>query len=134
MLEQLPKNPRIEIRSLDPRKKTVCLEEATIKRIDFQEQLTPLTLEMVLADAKPAVVRLAAASEELGVREAEGTDTLGKTLRDEMVALAGTPMIEVPHITDGARNQSPRRSAVTAAPEVYHLGATACTPPESKRA
>ena len=66
-----------------------------IRSVDFREVLTPLTLDFVLDQAKPDLVLLASATEDMGLGRAPGTDVLAGALRDELASLSRVPVIEV---------------------------------------
>lgn len=95
VLRQLQKNPGLRILTLDPRAEPHAVQEGIIKAVDFREVLTPLTLEYVLEQAKPDLVILASATEDMGLGAGQGVDLLAGALRDELAAIAEVPVIEV---------------------------------------
>jgi hypothetical protein len=74
------------------------VEQGIIDGVDIREALTPLTLKTVLAQARPDLVLLAMASEDLGLGKAPGVDILAEALRTELAALSKVPVIEVDRV------------------------------------
>jgi hypothetical protein len=66
-----------------------------ISKVDIQETLTPLTLEYVLAQAKPDLILLTSASEDFGLGTAPGVDVMVDSLKKELASISGVPLIEV---------------------------------------
>ena len=95
VLRQLKKNPQLKVLTLDPRKEPFAIQQGIIEAVDFTEALTPLTLEFILEQAKPDLVLLASATEDMGLGAAPGMDVLAQALRDELAAIAKVPVIEV---------------------------------------
>jgi hypothetical protein len=95
VLRQLRKNPRIALLTLDPRDNPYALQEGIVSKVDFQMALTPLTLEYVLGQAKPDLVLLASATEDMGLGAAPGMEVLAEALRDELASISDVPVIEV---------------------------------------
>lgn len=95
VLRQLQKNPRITIKTLDPRERPFAIEEGIIESVDFRETLTPLSLDYVLEQAAPDLVVLASATEDMGLGHAPGMDILASALREELASLSGVPVLEV---------------------------------------
>lgn len=95
VLKQLKKNPAIEIITADPRQEHYAVEEGIIDKVDIFETLTPLTLETVLEQARPDLVLLAMATEDMGLGKAPGMEILADALREEISALSRVPVIEV---------------------------------------
>jgi len=98
VLRQLRKNPAIEVVTADPRQELYAVEEGIIEKVDIREALTPLTLKTVFEEARPDLVLLAMATEDLGLGKAPGVDILADALRDELVALSKVPVIEVSRV------------------------------------
>ena len=101
VLQQLQKNPAIEIVTADPRPDPYAVQQGIIPSVDIAEALTPLTLDFVLERARPDLVLLAMATEDLGLGEAPGIDVLADALRQELLALAELPIIEVARARSG---------------------------------
>ncbi len=95
VLRQLKKNPSITVRTLDPRERPFAVTEGIIDAVDYREVLTPFSLEFVLSQARPDLVLLASATEDMGLGTAPGMDVLAGALRDELASIAGVPMIQV---------------------------------------
>ena len=95
VIRQLRKNPAIEIITVDPRADSYAVEKGVIESPDIQEAFTPLTVDYVIDQAKPDLVLLAAATEDLGLGEAPGIDILADALRQELASASDIPMIEV---------------------------------------
>lgn len=95
VLEQLKKNPSVTVLTLDPRENPYALEQGIISAVDFREALTPLNLKYVLEQAKPDLILLARATEDLGLGKALGMDVLAEALRNELVEICDVPMIKV---------------------------------------
>ncbi len=95
VLRQLFKNPALTVLVLDPREEPLAIREGVIEQVDFHESLTPLTLDYVLAQAKPDLVLLTTSTEDLGLGRSAGVDLLGAALKDELAAIAQVPVIEV---------------------------------------
>ena len=99
VIEQLAKNPALRLVTLDPNPDPLAVRRGLIADVDFVETLTPLTLEHVLERARPDIVLLATATEDLGLGSAPGMDVLADALRDELAAVAEVPVIQVARST-----------------------------------
>ena len=95
VLRQLQKNPELTVLVLDPRENPHALEEGIISKVDIREALTPLTLEHVVAQARPELILLTTTTEDLGLGKAPGLDVLVDSLKEEVAALSEVPVIEV---------------------------------------
>lgn len=95
VLKQLQKNPKIVIVTADPRQEHHAVKEGIIDKVDIHEVLTPLTLETVLDQARPDLVLLAMAAEDMGLGKAPGIEILADALKEELSALSTVPVIEV---------------------------------------
>jgi hypothetical protein len=95
VIRQLHKNPDIEIITADPRGDSYAVETGLIEAVDISEAFTPLTVDYVLEKAKPDLVLLAMATEDLGLGTAPGIDVLAEALRKEMASASDIPLIEV---------------------------------------
>jgi predicted homoserine dehydrogenase-like protein len=95
VIEQLKKNPGIEIVTADPREEHYAVEAGVIEAVDIREALTPLNLDQILDQVRPAVVLLATETEDMGLGEAPGVDILADALQDELAAISKVPVIEV---------------------------------------
>ena len=95
VIRQLRKNPEIQIVTVDPRADPYAVEQGLIESPDILEAFTPLTVDYVLEQAKPDLILLAMATEDLGLGEAPGIDILANALRQELASASDIPMIEV---------------------------------------
>lgn len=95
VLKQLKKNPAIEIVTADPRQEHYAVDMEIIDKVDIREALTPLTLELVLEQAKPDLVLLAMSTEDMGLGKSPGIEILAEALKEELSALSRVPVIEV---------------------------------------
>ena len=95
VIRQLRKNPDIEIVTADPRADAYAVEEGLIDTVDIQEGFTPLTVDYVLEKAKPDLILLATATEDLGLGSAPGIDILAEALRKEVASASDVPLIQV---------------------------------------
>lgn len=95
VIRQLKKNPQVEFITVDPRPDSIAVEQGLIEAVDIQEGFTPLTLNYVLEQAKPDLILLAMATEDLGLGEAPGMEILADALREELAAASDIPLIEV---------------------------------------
>ena len=95
VIRQLRKNPDIEIVTADPRADSFAVKTGVIKAVDILEGFTPLTVDFVLEKAKPDLILLATASEDLGLGSAPGIDILAQALRKEMASASDIPLIQV---------------------------------------
>jgi 3-hydroxyacyl-CoA dehydrogenase len=98
VLEQLKKNPRLTVLTLDPRENPYALEQGIIAAVDFCESLTPLNLKYILERAQPDLILLARATEDLGLGNVSGMDVLAESLGQELAAICEIPMIKVARI------------------------------------
>jgi nucleoside-diphosphate-sugar epimerase len=101
VLRQLQKNPAIQVITADPRPDPYAVEQGIIPAVDLAETLTPLTLEYVIEQARPDMILLAMASDDLGLGDAPGIDVLADALRQELAALGEVPIIEVARARSG---------------------------------
>lgn len=95
VIRQLKKNPDIEFVTVDPRPDSVAVDQGLIEAVDIQEGFTPLTVNYVLERAKPDLILLAMATEDLGLGDAPGVDILADALREELASASDIPLIEV---------------------------------------
>ncbi len=95
VLLQLKKNPAVTVLTLDPRENPYALEQGIIDAVDFRESLTPLNLKYVMEKAKPDLILLARATEDLGLGQAPGMDVLAESLGHELAEICELPMIKV---------------------------------------
>lgn len=95
VIRQLRKNPDIEIITADPHVEAYAVETGLIDAVDIPEGFTPLTVDYVLDKAKPDLILLAMATEDLGLGTAPGIDVLAGALRKEMASATDIPLIEV---------------------------------------
>ena len=95
VLQQLQKNPRLSIVTVDPRPEPLAVEKGIIAAVDIVEALTPLTLEYVLEQAQPDLILLTTTTEDLGLGKAPGLDILADALKEELAQLAQVPVVEV---------------------------------------
>lgn len=95
VIQQLQKNPNIEIITADPRPDTYAVQEGLIEAVDILEGFTPLTVEFVLEKARPDLILLSTTTEDLGLGDAPGIDILADALRTEVASATDVPMIEV---------------------------------------
>lgn len=95
VIQQLQKNPDIEILTADPRQQLYAVDQGIIETVEIREALTPMTLQHVLEQTDPDLVLLAMPTEDMGLGKSPGMDILAEALREELAALAKVPMIEV---------------------------------------
>jgi hypothetical protein len=95
VLRQLHKNPNLRVLVADAQERPHAVEEGIIDRVDYQETLTPFTLDSLLAQSKPDLVLLTQALEDLGLGTGVGMGLFADSLRDELTAISKAPMIEV---------------------------------------
>ena len=95
VLRQLQKNPGLTVITVDPRARPYAVERGIIPSIDFQESLTPLTLDYLLKKTEPDLVLLTRGPGDLGVGSAPGLDLLSESLQDELLTISDVPMIVV---------------------------------------
>lgn len=95
VLRQLRRNPKLRILTLDPRENPYAIAAGLIDKVDFTEALTPLTLDVILKQARPDLVLLTSTSEDMGLGESAGIGMLADALRDELAMMADVPVIEV---------------------------------------
>lgn len=95
VLRQLKKNPALTVLTLDPRDKPYAIEQGIIDAVDFRETLTPFNLTKVLEQAKPDLILLARATEDLGLGKAPGMDVLAESLGHELAEICEQPVIRV---------------------------------------
>lgn len=99
VIQQLQKNPEINIITADPRGETYVLDEGIIPAVDIEKMLTPLNLEHVIEAARSDPVLPAMPTEDTGLGQASGTDIPADALREEIAAVADGPVIEVARIS-----------------------------------
>ncbi|HSM71826.1 MAG TPA: hypothetical protein VK851_09795 [Anaerolineales bacterium] len=95
VIRQLKKNSNIEIITVDPHPDSYAVEEGLIEAVDIREAFTPLTMNYVLEQAKPELILLAVATEDLGMGNAPGMDILADALREELASASEIPVVEV---------------------------------------
>jgi hypothetical protein len=95
VIRQLRKNPKIEIVTADPREEVFAVQAGLIEAVDIREGFTPLTADYVLEKARPDLILLAMATEDMGLGAAPGVDILAEALRKEVASGSEVPLIEV---------------------------------------
>jgi len=95
VLRQLKKDPSITIITCSPYEEPYAVQEGMISKVDIQETLTPLTLNYVLAQARPDLILLTSASEDFGLGKAPGVDVMVDSLKKELASISRVPLIEV---------------------------------------
>ena len=95
VLRQLSKNPALKVVTLDPRESPHAVEKGIIENVDYKEALTPLTLDHVLRECKPALILLTSTAEDMGLGSSAGIDLFSDALREEVATIADVPVIEV---------------------------------------
>ena len=95
VIRQLQKKPEIEIITADPQEDAYAVRKGLIEAVDIRESFTPLTVDYVLEKAKPDLILLATATEDLGLGNAPGIDILAEALRKELASASDIPLIEV---------------------------------------
>ena len=94
VIKQLKKNPSLTVLTLDPRENPYALAQGIIKAVDFRESLTPLNLNFVLEQAKPDLILLARATEDLGLGKAPGMGLFAESLGHELAEVCEVPIIK----------------------------------------
>ena len=95
VIRQLQKNPQLEVVVLDAGERPYAIEQGVIDRVDIHEVLTPLSLDFVLAKARPDLILWTLATEDLALGQAPGVDVLAQALRDEVASISEVPVVEV---------------------------------------
>ena len=80
---------------MDPELHLDVIALGLIETVDIQEGFTPLTINYVLEQAKPDLILLAMATEDLGLGDVPGVDILADALREELASASDIPLIEV---------------------------------------
>jgi hypothetical protein len=101
VLRQLQKNPDLTVLTADGQERPYAVEQGVIDSVDYQESLTPLTLEYVVGRAQPDLVLLTRAPRDLGLGSALGMDMLADALQDELATISDVPMILVAQTSRG---------------------------------
>jgi len=101
VLRQLQKNANLTIQTVDAHERPYAVEQGIIARVDYLESLTPLTLDYVVARAKPDLVLLTRAPRDLGLGSALGMDMLADALQDELATISEVPMLLVAQTSRG---------------------------------
>ncbi len=94
-IKQLRKNPAIKIVSADPVKASFAMEEGVVIKVDIVREITPISLEDIVQKTRPDLVLLALSTDDMGLGHSPGVDILADSLREELAAHAGVPVIEV---------------------------------------
>lgn len=94
-LRQLLKNPSLKIVTLDPRDEPYAVSQGILQNVDFKEAFTPLTLNAIVAEARPDLILLTSTAQDLGLGESAGVDMFSDALRDELATISDVPVIEV---------------------------------------
>jgi threonine dehydrogenase-like Zn-dependent dehydrogenase len=95
VIQQLQKNPSIEVITADPRPEPIAVAEGVIEKADIVENITPLTFEAILKEARPDLVLITTQPEDMGLGKTPGVDMLAEALHGEIAALSPVPVIEV---------------------------------------
>ena len=95
VIRQLQKSPSLTLITCSPHQEPFAVQEGVISQVDIQETLTPLTLEYVLAKAKPDLILLTSAFEDYGLGTAPGVDVMVGSLKKELASISEVPLIEV---------------------------------------
>lgn len=95
VLQQLQKNPEIEVITVDPRERPAALESGAIDAVDVRESLTPVNIEKIVEEWEPDLVLLASTSSDLALGHAPGIDMMLDSLWSELAANSDAPVILV---------------------------------------
>ena len=94
-IKQLRKNPAIEIITADPKEEPLAVQEGVVEKVDIVREISPISLEEIVEEANPDLILLTLSTDDMGLGHSPGVDILADSLREELAALAGTPVIEV---------------------------------------
>jgi saccharopine dehydrogenase-like NADP-dependent oxidoreductase len=95
VIQQLGKNPRIEIYTLDPRDKPPAVEEEIIQQIDYPVDLVSSQIINVLNELKPDLVLVTTCKEDISRKGVEGMELLVESLNKELIEASNYPIISV---------------------------------------
>jgi hypothetical protein len=95
VLRQLQKNPDLTVMTADPRERPHAVEEGVIPQVDVREQLTPLNLDHVIAEAQPDLILLTRTSQDLALGQALGMGLFSESLSNELGSISRVPMLAV---------------------------------------
>ena len=95
VIEQLKKNPAIEVLVADARDQPPAVRHGVIDKVDFTETLTPLNMDELLRKASADLVLLAAAPADLIDSRIPGARLLTQTLDEELALNATWPLVKV---------------------------------------
>lgn len=95
VIQQLKKNPAIEVVTADPRAELFAVTQGIIEKVDIVESITPLTIEAILQQARPDMVLITTQPEDMGLGKTPGVDVLAEALHEEIAALSPVPVIQV---------------------------------------
>lgn len=101
VIQQLRKNPHIDVIVLDPRPHPSGVESGLIDKVDIAEALTPLTLNYVLDLCHPDLILLATHSDDMDLGNVGGADIFSRSLREELAAISPVPVIDVERAMSG---------------------------------
>ena len=97
VIEQLKKNPSIEILVADARPSPPAVRKGVIDKVDFTEALTPLNMEHMLRQASPDLVLLAAAPNDLIDARIPGADLLARSMYEQLAIDSKWPVVKAHH-------------------------------------
>ena len=93
VIRELQKNPAIDITIADPRPTHFAVDEGLIDKVDIQENITPLTIERILDEARPDLVLITMQPEDMGLGKSPGVEVLAEALHEQVAALSPVPVI-----------------------------------------
>lgn len=95
VLNQLKKNPGLEVMTVDPRERPYAVEEGIINAVDYLSELTAGGLGPILEEVMPDLVLVTTSREDIGRSGVPGLEILVEALQGELEATAKVPIIAV---------------------------------------
>jgi hypothetical protein len=95
VLLQLKKNPKIEVKTVDPREVPYAVEEGIIDSVDYIAELTPIELKPFIERISPDIVLVTTSKEDISRNNIPGLEILVDSLRQELELTADVPIITV---------------------------------------
>jgi hypothetical protein len=95
VLLQLKKNSKLELTTVDSRKKPFAVEEGIIDSVDYIAELTPIELKPLIERNAPDIVLVTTSREDISRSNVPGLEILVDSLRQELEITADVPIIAV---------------------------------------
>lgn len=99
VLRQLQKNPDLTLIVVDAHPEPYAVEQGVIEAVDYQETLTPLTLDFIIKKTEPDIILMTTTTEDLSLGSAPALDLLTEALQEEVASISTVPVLQIKRLS-----------------------------------